>query len=295
MDASSYRFHVGSFECSALSDGAFNYPLESLFANVPVDQVHAALRDHHLSTEQITTPYTCLFINTGDHRVLIDTGAGNLGSLAAQVFPTVNHATTITGTLVKNLDALGIQPADIDTVVITHAHPDHIGGTLNSMGRLIFANANYFIHSTEWQFWMSETAGAQAPPSMVQIARSKLAPLEERLAFVTDGTEIVPGIQVIATPGHTPGHIALAITSAGTTLLHIADVVLHPLHLEHPTWVPSFDMSPEDAASSKRRIFDQAAAEHALVFAHHFPPFPNVGHIVKYGEGWQWEPLTINV
>ena len=294
MDSGSYRFHVGAFACAALSDGAFNYPLETLFANVPVAQVQLALRQQNLALDQMTTPYTCLFINTGDQRVLIDTGAGNLGALAAHVYPTVNHATTVTGTLVGNLKAIGIQPADIDTVVITHAHPDHVGGTLDSRGELMFANATYFIHPTEWDFWMSETALAHAPPPMVQIARSNLAPLENRLACVTDGTDIVPGIRVMATPGHTPGHIALAITSAGTTLLHIADVVLSPLHLEHPTWVPSFDMAPHEAATSKRRICDHAAQEHALVFAHHFPPFPNVGQVVKYGEGWQWQPLSIN-
>jgi glyoxylase-like metal-dependent hydrolase (beta-lactamase superfamily II) len=189
---------------------------------------------------------------------------------------------------------IGLQPCDIDTIVITHAHPDHIGGTLDAAGGLVFANAKYFIHRVEWEFWRSEVALVKAPPSMVQMARTNLASLGHRLTCVNDGTDIVPGIHVVASSGHTPGHIAIAITSAGARLLHVADVVLHPLHLEHPTWVPSFDIAPQDAAESKRRIFDQAADEQVLVFAHHFAPFPNLGHIVKHREGWQWQPLNID-
>ena len=291
MDFGYYRFPVGSFECVALSDGAFNYPLESLFANVPAEQVQATLRQRHLPPGQVTTPYTCLLINTGDHRVLIDTGAGDLGAMAPKVFPDVDHTTTVTGTLVENLGRIGIRRSDIDTIVITHAHPDHVGGTLDATGGLTFANARYFIHSDEWEFWWSEAATAKAPASMVQIARANLAPLEHRLTRVDDGAEIVPGIRAIATPGHTPGHIALAVTSAGAKLLHVADVVLYPLHLEYPRWVPGFDIAPQDAAESKRRIFDQAAEEQALVFAHHFPPFPNLGRVARQGEGWQWKPL----
>jgi glyoxylase-like metal-dependent hydrolase (beta-lactamase superfamily II) len=126
---------------------------------------------------------------------------------------------------------------------------------------------------------------------MVDIARRNLEQMRDRLSLVDDGAEVVPGIQVIATPGHTPGHVALAITSDGEQLLHISDVVLYPLHLEHPGWAPVFDILPEAAATSKHRIFDRAAEEHALVFAHHFPPFPNLGYVRKFGAGWQWQPI----
>ena len=85
----------------------------------------------------------------------------------------------------------------------------------------------------------------------------------------------------------------MSVSSAGEQLLHISDVVIHPLHLEHPTWVPNFDIVPEQAGISKRRIFNQAAKEMAVVFAHHFPPFPNLGHVIQRGEGWQWNPIDI--
>jgi glyoxylase-like metal-dependent hydrolase (beta-lactamase superfamily II) len=137
---------------------------------------------------------------------------------------------------------------------------------------------------------MSEApAGAIIP--MAELVRPNLAPLRDRITWIEDGCEIVPGIRAIATPGHTAGHMALSITSGGAELLHVSDVVLYPLHLEHPDWLPVFDQSAADAAASKQAIFDRAADRHALVFAHHFPPFPNLGHVVKQGAGWQWQPI----
>ncbi len=291
MNPESFRFDLGEFGCLSISDGAFNYPLESFFTNVPREQVQEILRQHGLPTQQIITPYTLLLVDTGEHRVLVDTGAGNLGAHAAALFPSVDHSTTVTGKLLDNLRVIGIEPSDIDTVVITHAHPDHVGGTLDEVGKLIFPNARYFLSREEWDFWTSDAATTKAPPPMVNIARRNLEPLRDRLTLIDDADEILPGIQAIATPGHTPGHIALSITSDGEQLLHVSDAVLYPLHLEHPGWTPVFDVSPEDAATSKRRIFDLAAEEEALVFAHHFPPFPNLGHVLKKEEGWLWQPI----
>nr|HMN31348.1 MBL fold metallo-hydrolase [Caldilineaceae bacterium] len=253
--------------------------------------VEAALRQHGQRSDQIAAPYTCLFVDTGEHRVLIDLGAGNLGAHAEQIFPGLDHATSHTGTLVQNLQAAGVSPDEVDTVIITHAHPDHVGGALDEEGKLIFADARYFIGATEWEYWMSEAAANSAIP-MSALVRRNLAPLRERIRLIGDGYEIVPGIRAIDTPGHTAGHLALSILSGGEQLLHISDVVLFPLHLEHPEWLPVFDFSPEQAAASKQAIFDRAAKEHALVFAHHFPPFPNLGHVAKQTVGWQWQPVT---
>ena len=206
-----YHFKLARFDCVSINDGAFNYPLESLFANVPREQVEGALSRQHLPIDRVTTPYTCLFVDTGEHRVMIDTGAGSLGVDAAKVFPNVDHSTTETGKLLGHLREVGIEPASIDTVIITHAHPDHIGGTLDLDDQLVFANARYVVAQDEWAFWMSDAAADKAPVLMVDIARRNLGPMRDRLTLVDDGVEVVPGIRAVDTPGHTPGHMALSI------------------------------------------------------------------------------------
>jgi glyoxylase-like metal-dependent hydrolase (beta-lactamase superfamily II) len=292
MEPSIHRLKLGQFECISLSDGSLNYPLQAFFANAPGDQVAEILRTRGLTTAHITTPYTCLFVNTGSNKVLIDTGAGELARAAGHLFPDIDNSASVTGNLPGNLRAAGVDPAEIDTVIITHAHPDHIGGTLRSDGTAVFANAGYFIHRTEWEFWDSQAAPTRAPEPMVQIARANLRPIRDRLTLIEDETEIMPGICSLPTPGHTPGHIALAITSGGQQLLHVSDAALYPLHLEYPDWVPAFDIDTEVALRSKRFIFDRAARDEAYIFAHHFPPFPNLGRVEKQVTGWRWLPMV---
>jgi glyoxylase-like metal-dependent hydrolase (beta-lactamase superfamily II) len=125
---------------------------------------------------------------------------------------------------------------------------------------------------------------------MLMLARKNLPPIEGQLDLVDRETEILPGIQAIAAPGHTPGHMALAISSGSEQLLYMSDAVLHPIHLEQPDWYPAFDFMPAQAMATRRQLLDRVAAEKILMIACHFP-FPGLGYVIQKGGGWQWQPV----
>ena len=286
MNTEIHRFKVGDFECMAVSDGTFAYPDHSFFVNAPKERLEQVLREHNIQPGEIITPWICLLVNTGRQRVLVDTGGG---PEATRLVPSV-------GKLLQNLEAEGIEPGDIDVVILTHGHPDHIGGNTDAEGKPAFPKARYVMWKDEWEFWTSEPNLGQLEVEeslkqlMLTFARSKLPPIEGQLDLVDRESEVVPGIRAVAALGHTPGHMALAISSGSKQLLCISDALLYPIHMEQADWYPAFDLVREQAMVTKRQLMDRAAAEKALVLAFHFP-FPGLGHVIQREKGWQWQPI----
>ena len=289
-----YKQKIGEYELIALSDGGLNYPTAMIFGQVPPE----GTSQYNLPEKQMFLPYTILLVKTEDKLLLNDVGAGDLWNQADKLFPGLDHTTSRTNLVAPSLKAAGINPEDIDMVLITHAHPDHIGGLLDAEGNLVFPNARYYVAQKEWDYWMSADPSAveaealrQHLEVLVNEARKAFNSIKDKVTFAQDGEEVLPGVRVEATYGHTPGHVLVSISAGDQTVYNISDVVVHPLFLEHPEWAPAIDMDAGQADETRRRFFAEAAEKNALVFAHHLGPFPNLGRIVKKGDSWQWEPI----
>jgi len=280
-----YRYKIGSFEVTAVSDGGRVVPLADNFVrNAKKDEVNTALEAAFLEKDKFPFVFTPLVVNTGKQLVVIDTGNGR-GAL--------QQSGGTAGQFHDNLAAAGIDPKTVDAVIISHFHGDHIGGLLDAGNKLAFPNAEVLVPAPEWAFWMDDGNMNRAPEAArggFANARRVFDAFGRKATQYEAGKEVVPGITAVGTPGHTPGHMSHLVADGNASVMVQGDVSNLPaLFVRNPGWHAMFDMDPQMAEASRRKLYDQVVADRTLLQGYHFP-FPAHGHLEKDGQGYRLVP-----
>ncbi|HET7776791.1 MAG TPA: MBL fold metallo-hydrolase [Azospira sp.] len=281
-----YRTQLGEFEVTALFDGAIELETKLLKNTRPQD-LNALLARMFVGNPKMQTAVNAYLINTGKHLVLVDTGAAKLFG------PSL-------GNIAANLKAAGYSLEQVDTVVLTHLHADHMGGLNDAGGQPLFPQAKVLAAQADNDFWLSEKVAAAAPEGMqpfFKMARDSAAPYVAKGQWATfaPGSELVPGITSVKAQGHTPGHTAFAVESAGKKLLIWGDLVhAHAVQFAKPGVSIEFDVDQKQAIATRKAIMKEAAASKVLVAGMHLP-FPGLGHVRAEGKGsYAWVPVEFS-
>ena len=247
---------LSALDVRVVRDGHDPKPPEFFAAGVTEPELSRAFEGLVDERGDVVLPYNCLLVRVAGEVVLIDCGFGSYSPGA--------------GRLEQALAAEGVEPDDVTLVLLTHAHPDHIGG-LAVAGQPRFSAARHVITGEEWEFWSSALAGGMLPPALATPLEEQLAPIEQRgmLELVATDAELLPGLRLVPAAGHTPGHVAVSIGFGDQTLLYLADTVIHPLHFEHLRWSSIGDHDVGLMAETRERLLGQAADENLLVAAAH--------------------------
>ena len=257
-------FTVGTLKLTALHDAQIVVPNDgTTFAlGVSTDEVGKVLRAAGAPVDRITLSVNALLVRTGRRLILIDTGLG----------PRYH------GQVLASLGAAGVSPGDVTDVLITHPHPDHIGGLLDAQGKPAFPNATIHMAGAAWS-WMQQ----KGAPAMARTIASRVQAFEP-------GASIAPGIASVSLPGHTPGHVGYEITSGRSRLMYIGDIAHSAIvSLARPEWSIEFDGDHALANETRRKALGALARSGEWVYSPHFP-FPGVGHIAAVGKGFGWQP-----
>ena len=278
------RMKLGAMEVIALNDGALRRPLgEEFVRNVPLEQVKSLLASQNLPTDYVDIPFTPFLVVTPAGRFLLDTGFADNGP------PT-------TGKLAAQLAAAGFKPEDVDHVVISHYHGDHINGLRKKDGSLAFPKAKVHVPAPEHAFWFDDAKMNAAPPAAkgaFENARKVIGSLPaDILVKYEPGQELAPGIRAEAAFGHTPGMSMVSVQSEGQKFMYVADLTNVPsLFARSPDWAVQFDMDAELARQTRRRVFDMLVKDKVTAGGYHFP-FPALGTIETAGSGYQFKAVV---
>jgi glyoxylase-like metal-dependent hydrolase (beta-lactamase superfamily II) len=274
-----HGFTQGAFEVTVLSDGFITLPADIILPDAEPSQRRTILK--RLGGDEVGAPLqtNIPLIRHGNDLILVDTGSG------ANFQPS-------DGKLADNLTMCGINPSSVTKVIFTHVHPDHSGGTTRSDGSILFPNAHYYVGRNEWSFWNDPEYQTKMPDALHAFARGAqrdLAAVAERLTLLDAGDEVVPGMNVVATRGHTPGHISLELAGDETLLITGDAITNDVVFFENPSWHFGFDTEPEIALKTRRDLLDRVATEKTLMLGYHWS-YPGVGYADRNGSAYRFVP-----
>ncbi|MGB8313139.1 MAG: MBL fold metallo-hydrolase [Aestuariivirga sp.] len=262
--AGPYAFKQGAYDVTVVSDGTLLVDL-TLFPDASPEELKTLLAPM-LQGEKAQFEASPLLLKSGGEMILMDTGSGN------GFQPT-------SGKIAESLKAAGTDPSAITKVIFTHGHPDHCWGTLGADGKPIFANASFHMAETEWNFWMAPDLASKMPKEMegmVKTTQSQLGGIKDKIALFKTGAEVLPGINVLDTAGHTPGHVSFEM-AGGDGLIITADAITNPLvFFPHPDWKFGFDADHATAIANRKKLLDMASTGKKKLLGYHWP-YPGLG------------------
>ena len=274
--ASHRRFPLGDFEVTVIHDGfiALDGPYPIFGTDQDPEAVEALAAENFLPPKRMTIGFSPVIVNTGSDLILFDTGNG------AGRRPDAGHLRAL-------LAGAGYTPEQIDVVVLTHFHPDHIGGLMED-GTPAFPNARYVAGRVEYDFWSPEEKASGQTERVGKLVQANVVPFADKMTFLEDNQDVVSGITAVSAFGHTPGHLAFHAESAGKRLMITGDTANHyVVSLQRPDWHVRFDMDKDAAAAARRKLFGMIAADR-IPFSGYHMPFPNVGYVEAQGDGFRY-------
>jgi len=270
-------FKHGAFDVTMVSDGHLVLPVSFLAPSAPEAERADLLKAAGQTAEQYESPTNITLIRSGADLILVDMGSGD------RFMPSA-------GKLWDNLESTGIDRATVTKVVFTHGHPDHLWGTVDEFDDLTLPNAAFYVAGAEWDFWQGHNATRGLPTEragFVTGARRNYAAIKQRVTMFKPGDDIVTGLRVVATPGHTQGHVSLEL-AGGDGLIIGADALTHPLiSFRHPEWQPTADHVPDVAVATRVMLLDRLASDRSKLIGFHLP-YPGIGMVERKDGAYRW-------
>jgi len=279
--AAPYIIKHGAFEVTVVSDGHLVLPTNFLAPDAPAAEREALLKAAGQTGDQYNSPTNVTLIRSGSDLILVDMGSGD------RFMPTA-------GKLWGNLKTAGVDKSKITKVIFTHGHPDHLWGAVDELDELVMPAATFYVAGAEWNFWTGENATRGLAPEragFVTGARRNYAAIKDKVKMVKGGDEIVAGLRIADTPGHTQGHVSLEL-AGDHGLIVGGDALTHPLiSFQHPEWKPPTDHVPDQAAATRRKLLDRLATDRSILIGFHLP-YPGAGTVERKDGAYRFVPAA---